>query len=51
MFMYLNRDKVTIHITHHLFMEIGIIQLECVKKKSRGKELLLGKNSPIQFRF
>ena len=54
MFMYLKMDKVIcIHFTLHLFMEIGIIQLEWerklekVKKKTLGKGLLLGKNSPF----
>ena len=51
-FMYLNMDEVTIHITHHLFMEIGRIQLEWVKKKKgseKGKRIAVRKKQSIQF--
>ena len=43
-----------IHCTHHLFMEIGIIQLEWerklenVKKKTLGKRIAVRKKQPVQ---
>ena len=53
MCMYLKMED-SIHCTHHLFMEIGIIllewgrKLEKVKKKNSGKRIVVRKKQPVQ---